>query len=198
MREGEHAALAVAYDRHADIVFGSLVRFTGRREVAEDLTQETFLAFWQRAHQFDARAGSLIGWLLGIARNRAIDRIRAARRRPESSLSGSPSIPGWSTETSADDPAEAATLTWTRAVVRAAVRAMPEPERQVLQLAYDGGLSQSEIAQLLGQPLGTVKTRTRRALARLRDVLERVPELPPGRPSLHPADATEGRSHGPR
>lgn len=211
IRAGDKKAMAQLYDRHADVVFGSLVRFLGDREAAEDVAQETFIALWQRAHQFDARAGSLTGWLLAIARNRAIDRLRAARRRQEVSGSfGSDAashdlgdgVPGGrSIESSRggpeDDPEAAATRAWSRSVVRSALSAMPEAERQILRLAYDGGLSQSEIARHLGQPLGTVKTRTRRALAELRAVLEDVPDLAP-RSSRPPTGRTPGGLRGPR
>jgi len=213
--------MALAYDRHADIVYGSLVRFLGDPDAAEDVVQETFVALWQRSHQFDPRVGSLLGWLLAIARNRAIDRLRAASRRPQLAvrwtgrsahrdrgpvadpLAGLSDREGGSSD---DDPEAAAARGWARSVVRAALSAMPDAERQVLRLAYDAGLSQSEIAGHLGQPLGTVKTRTRRALAELRAVLDAVPDLAPSpvprreprpAPSRRP-DHAPGGSHGPR
>ena len=190
INDRDEEALAVAYDRHADAIYGSLVRFLGDRESAEDVVQETYLALWQRAHQFDARAGSLLGWLLGIARHKAIDRFRAASRRPkivapwtDRSDSGTRDAPAIladqtvGTATADDDPEDAAAREWTRSVVRTALSTMPDLERQVLQLAYDRGLSQSEIAARLGWPLGTVKTRTRRALASMREALDDVPDL---------------------
>ena len=186
----DEEALAVAYDRHADAVYGSLVRFLGDRESAEDVVQETYLALWQRAHQFDPRAGTLLGWLLGIARHKAIDRFRAASRRPrvvapwtnrgEPARGDAPALASGEpvgTATADDDPEDAAAREWTRSVVRAALSTMPDLERQVLELAYVRGLSQSEIAARLGWPLGTVKTRTRRALAGMREALDEVPDL---------------------
>ena len=183
-------ALAIAYDRHADAIYGSLVRFLGDRESAEDVVQETYLALWQRAQQFDPRAGTLLGWLLGIARHKAIDRWRAASRRPKvvapwtnrgdapaRDPAALPDAHAVGTATTDDDPEAAAARDWTRSVVRTALSTMPDLERQVLQLAYDRGLSQSEIATRLGWPLGTVKTRTRRALASMREALDDVPEL---------------------
>ena len=190
INDRDEEALAVAYDRHADAIYGSLVRFLGDRESAEDVVQETYLALWQRAHQFDPRAGSLLGWLLGIARHKAIDRFRAASRRPkivapwtdrsESGTRDAPAILSGQTvgtATADDNPEDAAAREWTRSVVRTALSTMPDLERQVLQLAYDRGLSQSEIAARLGWPLGTVKTRTRRALASMREALDDVPDL---------------------
>jgi len=202
-------ALAIAYDRHSDAVYGALVRFLGDRESAEDVVQETYLALWQRAYQFNPRAGSLLGWLLGIARHKAIDRFRAARRRPrivtpwtdrgENPERGWPAAGRAVTAAPADDdPEVAAARSWTRAVVRTALSTMPDHERQVLQLAYEGGLSQSEISSRLGWPLGTVKTRTRRALASLRDTLVDVPDLAPSArtPTATDAKPTATRSGG--
>jgi RNA polymerase sigma-70 factor (ECF subfamily) len=219
----DERAVALAYDRHADVVYGALVRFTGDRETAEDVVQETFLALWQRAHQFDPKAGSLLGWLLGIARNKAIDRFRAARRRPQIVApwprDDDPSDRGSALAERAhvnlpidEDPEAAAAREWLRATVRTALSAMPDAERRVLQLAYDGGLSQSEIAARLGWPLGTVKTRTRRALAALREVLGDVPDLAPrsadssadeaivglGERGATAADGATGDDDGPR
>ena len=205
IRSRDEEALALAYDRHADAVYGSLVRFLGDRESAEDVVQETYLALWQRAHQFDPRAGTLLGWLLGIARHKAIDRFRAASRRPKvvapwsdrgdgGGARETPAILAGQTvgtATADDDPEDAATREWTRSVVRTALSTMPDVERQVLQLAYDRGLSQSEIAARLGWPLGTVKTRTRRALANMREALDVVPDLAP-------ASARQQDSHGSR
>ena len=192
IRGRDEDALAVAYDRHADAVYGSLVRFLGDRESAEDVVQETYLALWQRAHQFNPRAGTLLGWLLGIARHKAIDRFRAASRRPrvvtawtdrgDAGPREAPAIVAGQTvgtATADDDPEHAAEREWTRSVVRTALSAMPDLERQVLQLAYERGLSQSEIATRLGWPLGTVKTRTRRALASMREALSEVPDVGP-------------------
>jgi len=203
IRGRDEEALALAYDRHADAVYGSLVRFLGDRESAEDVVQETYLALWQRAHQFDPRAGTLLGWLLGIARHKAIDRFRAASRRPKVVAPWSGRGDGGTREapailadqtvgaaTADDDPEDAAAREWTRSVVRTALSTMPDIERQVLQLAYDRGLSQSEIAARLGWPLGTVKTRTRRALANMREALDDVPDLAP--------TARQQDSHGSR
>jgi len=205
IRGRDEDALAAVYDRHADAIYGSLVRFLGDRESAEDVVQETYLALWQRAHQFDPRAGTLLGWLLGIARHKAIDRFRAASRRPkivspwtdrgDEGAREAPAILAGQTvgtATADDDPEDAAAREWTRSVVRTALSTMPDLERQVLQLAYDRGLSQSEIAARLGWPLGTVKTRTRRALASMREALTEVPDVGPT-PNAHPQDG-----HGPR
>ena len=189
---GSHDALATLYDRHADAVFAAASRLTSDRGMAEEVVQETFLALWNRAETFDATLGSLAAWLHTIARNRTVDRLRAAGRRPTTvtlSSAAGPSASG-SSEADADalervlaggaivagsapprSPEMAAALNELRRALQVALAGMPEDERIVIVLAYAEDLSQSEIAELLGWPLGTVKTRTRRALARLRDVL---------------------------
>jgi RNA polymerase sigma-70 factor (ECF subfamily) len=199
---GDEAAFAAAYDRHSGQLFGSLVRFLGDREAAAEVVQDAFLALWRRASQFDATAGSLSAWLLGIARHRAIDRFRAdARRAASRSIPLSALLPderdepgrgGGSTDlpmsrvietdaakatAAAGDPETVADRRWVQAVVRTMVSELPEVERSVVLLAYSSGLSQSEIADHLGAPIGTVKSRTRRAFARLRSGLAEVPGL---------------------
>jgi RNA polymerase sigma-70 factor (ECF subfamily) len=192
MREvvaGSHAALAVLYDRHADAVFASSCRLTSDRGLAEDVVQETFLALWDKAETFDPMVGSLAAWLHTIARNRTVDRLRAAGRRPTLiPLSSAASVGGDEADADALDrvlaagamvggalpapsPEAVASLGELRAALQRAVAQMPEEERVVITMAYGDELSQTEIAERLDWPLGTVKTRTRRALARLRGVL---------------------------
>jgi len=190
---GSDAALGELYDRHAGAVFAAASRLTPDRQLAEDIVQETFLALWNRAEQFDPRLGSLAAWLLTIARNRTVDRLRAAGRRPTIVPIAAAGI-GEETETAtleriarsgevvggaglARGPEAELASTELRETLRDALVAMPEPERQVLLLAYRDELTQTEIAARLGWPLGTVKTRTRRALAKLRVSLG--PELGP-------------------
>lgn len=186
---GDEGALMAAYDRHGDTLFGIAVRFLADREAAAEIVQETFMSLWQRADRYDAEAGSLLAWLIGITRHRALDRIRADSRRPRIVASvdaagrtgAEDDAGGWSIDPSAhghgDDPADEVGRRWSRSVVRSALAEMPEAERHVLVLAYDHGLSQSEIAGRLGWPIGTVKSRTRRALATLRERLVAIPEL---------------------
>ncbi len=194
MREvvaGSHAALATLYDRHVDGVFASSCRLTSDRGIAEEVVQETFMALWNRAETYDPAIGSLAAWLHTIARNRTVDRLRAAGRRPTLiPLSAAASTGGEGADADALDrllasgsmvansapvpsPESVAVLGELRTALQAAVAAMPDDERTVITLAYGDGLSQAEIADRLGWPLGTVKTRTRRALAHLRGVLQR-------------------------
>ena len=188
---GSHDALAALYDRYVGGVFAAASLLTNDRQMAEEVVQETFLALWNRAEQYDPAAGSLATWLHAIARNRTVDRLRAAGRRPRlvSAPAGSPGdiengdaleraartgevVGGSVPATSPEAAAESASV---RAVLREALVQMPDDERTVIVLAYHEELTQSEIAERLGWPVGTVKTRTRRALARLREVL--VPVL---------------------
>jgi RNA polymerase sigma-70 factor (ECF subfamily) len=192
MREvvaGSHAALAALYDRHADSVFASACRLTSDRWLAEEVVQETFLALWDRAETFDPSVGSLAAWLHTIARNRTVDRLRAAGRRPTLiPLSSAASVGGDEADADALErvlaagsmvggsmpgpaPDAVAALGELRATLQRAVAEMPDEERVVITMAYGDELSQTEIAERLGWPLGTVKTRTRRALGRLRQVL---------------------------
>jgi RNA polymerase sigma-70 factor (ECF subfamily) len=184
---GSQDALAAIYDRYGDAVYAAAGRLTSDRQVAEEVVQETFLALWNRAELFDPNTGSLAAWLHTIARNRTVDRLRAAGRRPNlvplSSAAGADEhdtaaleriaasgtvLGGADLGLGPEGELEAAEL---REVIRGALADLPEHERTALVLAYSSELTQSEIAERLGWPLGTVKTRTRRALMRLREVL---------------------------
>lgn len=184
---GSHEALAALYDRHADAIYATASRLTSDRQVAEEVVQETFLALWNRAESFDPATGSLAAWLHTIARNRTVDRLRAAGRRPGlfplSAAAGEGEDDGGALErlsaggtvviggTAAPAPDAALVASEVRVMLQAALADMPDEERTVIVLAYREELTQSEIADRLGWPLGTVKTRTRRALRRLREVL---------------------------
>ena len=189
---GDEAAFVIAYDRHASYLFGSVVRFLGDREVAAEVVQDAYVTLWRRAGQFDRAAGSLLTWLLAIARHRAIDRLRAEGRRPlrdaasldalapngTSSGAGSrPDMPPELVASAATDAGTVAERRWTQAVVRAGIADLPEHEREVIVLGYSLDLSQTQIAERLEWPLGTVKSRTRRALAQLRMHLAGVADL---------------------
>jgi RNA polymerase sigma-70 factor (ECF subfamily) len=191
---GSHEALAELYDRHADSVFASAYRLTSDRGLAEEVVQETFLALWNRADTFDPTVGSLAAWLHTIARNRTVDRLRAAGRRPtlvplSSAASAGSAFGGEEPDADALErvlasgaivagsvpprsPEMEVALQELRVALQKALAEMPELERLVIVMAYGEDLSQTEIAERLGWPLGTVKTRTRRALLRLREVLE--------------------------
>jgi RNA polymerase sigma-70 factor (ECF subfamily) len=193
VRKGSESALGELYDRHADAVFASAMQMTRDRWMAEEVVQETFLALWERAEQFDPSRGALRSWLVAIARHRSIDRLRAAGRHhraasfaafrgvdaDDQAIEERLAAVGDLIGVGAADPLPDVALTEkeTRAAIEAAIGGLAPIERRVIVLAYDSGLSQSEIAASLGWPIGTVKTRTRRALRHLRERL--TPALTP-------------------
>jgi len=168
MRLGAEAALEALYRRYGGLVYTLALRIVGDPELAREVLQDTFLSTWEGREAYDPSRGRVPWWLMGIARNRAIDLLRSrshqARLR-ERHDGPSPSNPAASPLAGA--PSEVAL----RAVVRQALALLSIPQRQAVELAYYGGLTQSEIAQQLGEPLGTVKSRTREAMERLRRLL---------------------------
>ena len=185
---GSHDALAHLYDRHAPAVFAAALAVSRDRAIADEVVQDTFLTMWNRAELFDSSRGALATWLLAIARNRAIDRLRAATRHERAAAFSSfgrdevddRSTVEWLTSTgdligaagAEPGPEMALSDKETRESIQEALAVLPPLERRVIELAYHTGLTQSEIAAQLGWPMGTVKTRTRRALRHLRDRLE--------------------------
>ncbi len=155
---GDPGALGTLYDRYAGLVHGLALRTLRNPHEAEEVVQEVFLQVWHQATRFDAGRGSVTAWLCTIARSRALDRLRrqlARREEPEESLPAA-----------ATNPRNEEAL-----AVRHALDGLTPDQKRALELAYYEGLSQSEIAARLGQPLGTIKTRMRTALIRLREVL---------------------------
>jgi RNA polymerase sigma-70 factor (ECF subfamily) len=171
---GEVEALGALYDRHARIVFALLVRIAGDRDAAEELLQEVFLRAWQHAHAFDDSRGTVRSWLYGIAHNLALNELRRRRRRPQVQprpASADPDGDDYGGYVAADsDPAVDAWCAVRDAELAHALEQLPPSQRAVL-LLYGEGFSQSEIAAKLGEPLGTVKSRMRRALGHLRETL---------------------------
>ena len=161
--DGDRGAFEVLYRRYSRPVFGLALRRLGDRGRAEDAFQDAFAAIWRSASSYDPDRGRGGAWLYTVARNAIVD---GARRRPEPPVEP-PDEP--SGEDGPDEHAEASWLSWR---VHRALEQLPEHERPVIELAYWGGLSQSEISEFLDIPLGTIKTRTRSALARLADLLE--------------------------
>ncbi|MDT7541671.1 MAG: polymerase sigma-70 factor, subfamily [Acidobacteriota bacterium] len=163
---GDEAALATIYDRYASILLGLLLRILHSRGEAEDVLQEVFLQVWRRAADFDESRGRAFTWLVTLARSRAIDRFRSLEAR------------GRAATASAAEPVEQvgdASVDALRSeqgeIVRRALAELSEDQRTTLLLAYQEGLTQTEIAARLNQPLGTVKTRTRAGLSKLRELL---------------------------
>ena len=162
---GDREAFDVLYHRFVRPVFALALRRLGDRGRAEDATQETFTSIWRSAASYRADRGPGAPWLYAVARNAIVDRARARSETPAEVPDEASSEPGPS------DEAESSWLAWR---VHRAMQELPEHERPLLELAYWSGLSQSEIADFLNIPLGTVKTRTRSALGRLADALEEL------------------------
>ena len=164
---GDHEALAELYHRHARPVYSLALRILQDSGDAEDIVQEAFAQAWSQAARYDVRRGAVGAWLLTLARSRAIDRLRSKRARPDRTGDGAIDAVA--------DAADAPDLQLLTAEqverVRAALRGLPVIQRVALELAYYEGLSHAEIAEQLEQPLGTVKTRIRQAMIRLRETL---------------------------
>jgi RNA polymerase sigma-70 factor (ECF subfamily) len=156
-------AFEALYRRYARSVFGLALRRLGDRMTAEDAVQETFAAIWRSARTYRADRGPGAPWLYAVARNAIADRGRSRTEPP----GDGPDLPS-----DEPTPAERAETSYTAWRVHRALETLPESEREVIELAYYGGLSQSEVADYLNIPLGTVKTRTRSGLGRLADALE--------------------------
>ena len=160
---GDRDAFELLYHRYARSVFGLALRRLGDRGRAEEAVQETFASIWRSARSYRSERGAGAAWLYAVARNAIVDRAR-----------GRVELPVEPPDTAADEagPAERAETGWVAWRVHRALEELPEREREVIALAYWSGLSQSEVAEFLGIPLGTVKTRTRAALARLAEILD--------------------------
>jgi RNA polymerase sigma-70 factor (ECF subfamily) len=162
---GDRTAFDALYRRYARPVFGLALRRLGDRGRAEDAVQETFASIWRAAGSYKPERGPGAPWLYAVARNAIVDNGRARREPP---------VEAGDEQADELTPADRAESGWVAWRVHSALSDLPENERTVIELAYWGGRSQSEIAELLQIPLGTVKTRTRTGLARLADTLEDV------------------------
>ncbi len=165
---GRQEALAEFYDRTASRIYGLIRRIVTDPDIAEEVTHDVYLQVWRTAASYDALRGKPSTWLFTLARSRAIDRLRSAarHRRSEEPLEAAALVAG------DPDPAQDWALARRQRRVREALASLSESQREVIVIAYFQGLSHSEIAARLGQPLGTVKTRIRLAMIRLREILE--------------------------
>lgn len=165
LRAGDDSALAEAFERHAPLVLGLARRVTGSRTMAEDVVQEVFTLLWTQPQQFDPERGSLRAYLGVIAHRRSVDAVRsAARRQAREEKVESLELPDrWCDHSDASAVAH---------VVRGAIQRLPEDQRRAVELAFWQGMTQHEVAEALGIPMGTVKSRLRLANAKLRDWLE--------------------------
>lgn len=167
-------AFEALYDRYGDLVYSVSLRIVGDIYVAEDVTQDVFLRVWRRPDQFDLSRGKFVTWLLSVARNRSIDQRRSQSRRlrHEALPATDEEEDVLPSEDARDDPALATLLSEERAAVRKALEVLPPEQKLAIQLAYFGGMTQQEIANMLGHPLGTVKTRMRLGMQKMRTALE--------------------------
>lgn len=167
----DESALAMLYDRYGGLVFTLALRVVGDRDLAEEVMQDVFLRCWHGLEQYDA-GRTLPVWLLGIARDRAIDLL--SRRHQTRLREREPGPAPGQREPEPPDRAEEVVL---RALVGQALAELAAPQREAIELAYYGGLTQAEVADQLGEPLGTIKTRIRDGLRRLRRVLAPVVDV---------------------
>jgi len=173
MAAGEERALGALYDRHARTVYALAQAVVGERADAEEVVADAFGQAWRSAAEYDPLRGSVGGWLTTIARARALDLVRRRGRRGRAYQRAAQAADGGLAAPVAmpEPPDRGVERAEAGALVRRALAALPDAQRRVIELAYFGGLSQSEIAAELAEPLGTVKTRMRAALEKLRAVL---------------------------
>ena len=168
VREGEPRAFEVIFDRHSGPAFSLAYRMCGRRAMAEDVVQEAFMSLWRSGARYDPRRGSVRNWVLGVVHNRAIDAFRRGVVREGRNVSDEglaerlPANEETATEVARRDEARQ---------VRAKLQELPAEQRQVVELAYFGGFSHTQIAEMLQLPAGTVKGRMRLALTKMRIAL---------------------------
>ncbi len=164
MARGDEPALAELYDRFGRIAYGLALRVLRNQALAEDAVQDAFLGAWRTAAAFDPARGTASTWLMTLVHRRAVDLVRREDRRKTDVLDEAPVAAGETTD-------EQAAVREERRRVQGALTQLPPDQREALELAYYGGLTQSELAERLGVPLGTVKSRMFAGLAKLRDLL---------------------------
>jgi RNA polymerase sigma-70 factor (ECF subfamily) len=167
--EKDPDAFEVFYDRHGGVAYSLAYRIVGERAAAEDVTQEAFISLWRSGARFDSTRGSVRSWMLSIVRNRAIDQLRSkAGKAPKLAFDDDAIL---EQRPAVEQTEEEALALETASEVRGALGTLPNDQSKVIQLAYFGGFSHSEIAEMLGVPLGTVKGRMRLGLEKIRGEL---------------------------
>ncbi len=174
LANGDRAALSLLYDQYAGAVFALILRIIANHAIAEDLLQEVFVRVWQRANTYQVGRGKVLTWIMGIAHNLAIDEIRRQQRRPQAAEQRDQqqqetlllNLP-----TTEKSPEEQAWEHQLRRQMVAVLRQLPEAQRVIIELAYFDGYSQSQIATQLDEPLGTVKTRLRLGMQKLKTLV---------------------------
>jgi RNA polymerase sigma-70 factor (ECF subfamily) len=168
---GDQMAMSLLYNGTNRLVFGLILRIIGDRSMAEEVLLDVYAQVWRQANRYDVSRGAPLGWITTIARSRAIDRLRSERHnlRQDELNEATTSEPSPSA-----NPEKATAMSEMREIVRSALDELPPEQREVLELSYYLGFTQTEIAVRLGQPLGTIKTRTRLGMIKLREVLRPV------------------------
>jgi RNA polymerase sigma-70 factor (ECF subfamily) len=169
MRLGDESALEALYTRYGGLVFTLALRIVGDPELAREVLQDTFLRSWDGRETYDSGRGRVPWWLMGIARNCAIDMLRSRPHQARLREQERPTSGAHADEAAESGTADAVAL---RRTVTQALAGLTDVQREAIELAYYGGLTQAEIAHHLGQPLGTIKSRTRDAMERLRALLQ--------------------------
>lgn len=168
---GQPAALEVLYDRYSRVVFSFALRIVGDPQIAEEILQEVFFRAWQQGSSFQSNRGSLVTWLLSITHNLSIDEIRKRNRRPQKSESAEPELLLAAVGDESVNIEEEVWLGSLRQSINEALAQLPDAQRLPIEMAYFRGLTQREIADQLGEPLGTIKTRMRLGMLKLREYL---------------------------
>ena len=169
MCDSDETALGALYDRWSRSLYSLVVHLLNDSDEAEDVVEETFWQAWRKASSYEPSKGAVSTWLLTIGRRKALDRIRAKRRHREDPIGRDRILADMASP--GQDPSQHAEGSELRVHVAAALRELPVEQREVLELGYFNGLSQTEIADVTGQPLGTVKTRMRLGMQKLREPL---------------------------
>ena len=186
-------AFEALYDRYGNIVYSVSLRILGDVHAAEDVVQEVFLRVWRKPDHYDTARGRFLTWLLSVARNRAIDEQRSRGRRQRFEVGSAPLDGEGPQGDESDDPALAALVSDERSAVRRALVGLPPEQRSAIELAYYGGFTQQEIARALGEPLGTVKTRIRLGMQKMRAALADLRSRYEGEDELRGSSGTAGR-----
>jgi RNA polymerase sigma-70 factor (ECF subfamily) len=172
----DEGALSALYDRYSRLAFSLAMRIVGERALAEEITADAFVSLWRAAGSFTEERGRFVTWLLSVVRHRAIDELRRLNVRPEgTSVELNEALQSTALPDGLDDLMD---VRQRQVIVRSALASLPAPQREALELAYFGGLTQQEIADKTGTPLGTIKTRIRLGLLKMRDELRRLNEEP--------------------
>jgi len=168
-------AFRALYDRYGNLVYSAALRVVRDAQIAEDMVQEIFLRIWRKPESYVAQRGRFVTWLTSVTRNRSVDEVRSRGRRFRHETASPEEQERELPASEQDDPALTAELSDQRRLILAALKQIPAEQREIIELAYFGGLTQQEIAERLSQPLGTVKTRIRLGMQKLRAAL--TPEL---------------------